>query len=137
MIVRSTASFFLLLLLFGCGNESASESDPLDAGAMPVADLDDTRVAETASSSGSFEMLIMDIFSISGKGVVVTGQVKSGAITVGDTACVSGGPPLTVTGIEMLRETPDTLTEGDMGGLLFADLSKDDVEKGSFVRSCD
>jgi translation elongation factor EF-Tu-like GTPase len=103
---------------------------------MQVTNLDDTRDGETAISSASFDMLIVDVFTISGKGVVVTGQVESGAASVGDTVCVSGGAPMTVDGIEMRRETPDTLQEGDLGGLLFADLLKDDVEKGSFVKSC-
>ena len=132
IVILSLATF-----LFGCSNDSASETDSSSASGMQVADLDDTRDSETTVSTGSFEMLIMDVFTISGKGVVVTGQVKSGAASVGDTVCVSGGAPMAVDGIELRRETPDTLKEGDLGGLLFADLLKGDVEKGSFVKSCD
>ncbi len=136
MIGKLIVSLSFAAILFGCSNDSASETDSSSASGMQVANLDDTRDGETAVSSGSFEMLIMDVFTISGKGVVVTGQVKSGVVSVGNTVCVSGGPPMSVDGIELLRESPDTLKEGDLGGLLFADLLKDDVEKGSFVKSC-
>lgn len=136
MIGKLIVSLSLAAILFGCSNDSASETDSSSASGMPVADVNDTRDSETAVSSGSFDMLVMDVFTISGKGVVVTGPVKSGAVAVGDTVCVSGGAPMTVDGIELRRETPDTLKEGDLGGLLIAGLLKDDVEKGSFVKSC-
>lgn len=137
MIGKLFIGMCFISILIACSNDSESETDSSSASGMQVANLDDTRGDETGVSSGSFEMLIMDVFTISGKGVVVTGQVKSGAISVGDTVCVSGGAPMAVDAIEMRRESPDTLKEGDLGGLLFADLLKDDVEKGSFVKSCD
>jgi len=92
---------------------------------------------EADAVAGSFAMSVADVFTVTGKGVVVTGQVKSGAISVGDSVCISGGQPVTVESIEMFRKILDTLAAGDRGGLLLKDISKNDVQKGEVVRSCD
>lgn len=93
-------------------------------------------VVETKEADGPFEMPVADVFNITGQGVVVTRQVKNGSISVGDTVCIGGGSPVTVKGIEMMRETLESISAGDMGGLLFEGISKDDIAKGDIVRSC-
>jgi elongation factor Tu len=94
-------------------------------------------VAETSDAKGPFEMAVADVFNITGQGVVVTGRVKSGSISVGESVCIAGGSPVTVKGIEMMRKTLESISAGDMGGLMLEGISKDDISKGDVVRSCD
>jgi len=95
-----------------------------------------TDVVEAAEAEGPFEMLVADVSKITGKGAVVTGQVKKGAISIGASVCIAGGSPVAVTGIEMSRKELNTLAAGDIGGLLLQDVAKDDIAKGDVVRSC-
>lgn len=137
MIRNPGISLCLALLLVACSNDSSSEADPSGDGDMQRAVPDTTDVDEAAAAAGPFEMPVADVFTVTGKGVVVTGQVKNGAISVGDSVCIAGGSPVTVAGIEMSREVLDTLAAGNMGGLLLTDISKDDISKGDVIRSCD
>lgn len=136
MIRNPGISLCLALVLVACSNDSSSEADPSGAGDMQRAAPDTADVSEAAAADGPFEMPVADVFTISGKGVVVTGQVKTGAISVGDSVCIAGGSPVTVAGIEMFREELETLAAGDRGGLLLQGISKDDIAKGDVVRSC-
>jgi len=136
MIRNPGISLCLALLLVACSNDSSTEAETSGAGDMQRAVPDTADVTEAAAADGPFEMLVADVFNISGKGVVVTGQVKTGAISVGDSVCIAGGPPVTVAGIEMFREELDTLAAGDRGGLLLQDVAKDDIAKGAVIRSC-
>ena len=72
-------------------------------------------------SDQSFSMLIEDVFSITGRGVVVTGTVKRGQVTVGDTVTVespNGNFSTKVNGIEMFRKKKETAVSGDNCGIL-------------------
>jgi len=83
-------------------------------------------------------MPVADVFSISGKGVVITGQVKSGSVSVGDAVCLNSGVgPLTVDGIEVFRKVVDSATAGMNVGLLLSGLAKGDAEPGAMVTTCD
>ena len=137
MIRNPVISLCLALILVACGNDSSGKAEPSGAGGMQSAVPDSANVSEAAAAEGPFEMPVADVFTISGKGVVVTGQVKRGAISVGDSVCIAGGSPVTVAGIEMHRKELDTLAAGDRGGLLLNDISKDDISKGDVIRSCD
>jgi len=81
-----------------------------------------------------FRMTIEDVFSISGRGTVVTGKVESGTIKVGDAVEISGGTgsPVKskVTGIEMFRKITDTAKAGDNIGCLLQGVNPQDVERG-------
>jgi elongation factor Tu len=115
-----------------CLGALASESDaPETYGPETYAPETDHQAA-----SDDFEMAVMDVFNITGKGVVATGQVSQGSISVGDLVCLSNGQSATVEGIEMFRKVLDSLGPGDSGGLLLGGLSKDDVEKGEVISSC-
>jgi len=84
----------------------------------------------------SFVMPVEDVFSISGRGTVVTGRIETGVIKVGDEVEVVGIRPTqktTVTGIEMFRKLLDQGQAGDNAGLLLRGLKRDDVERGQVL----
>ncbi|MGH9413887.1 MAG: elongation factor Tu, partial [Terriglobales bacterium] len=78
-------------------------------------------------------MPIEDIFSISGRGTVVTGRIERGKVKVGEEIEIVGFRPTTkkiVTGIEMFKKSLDEGMAGDNAGLLLRGTEKDDVERG-------
>lgn len=83
-----------------------------------------------------FLMPIEDVFSITGRGTVVTGRVESGVIKVGDECEIVGLRPTqktTVTGVEMFRKLLDQGEAGDNVGLLLRGTKKEDVERGQII----
>ncbi|KAL2341221.1 hypothetical protein Fmac_009161 [Flemingia macrophylla] len=85
-----------------------------------------------------FLMPIEDVFSIQGRGTVVTGRVEQGTIKVGEEVEVLGltqsGPlRTTVTGVEMFKKILDRGEAGDNVGLLLRGLKRDDVQRGMVV----
>jgi elongation factor Tu len=83
-----------------------------------------------------FAMPIEDVFSITGRGTVVTGRIEQGTLKVGDQVEIVGLRDLqttTVTGIEMFRKLLDEGRAGDNVGLLLRGIGKDDVERGQVV----
>jgi len=81
-----------------------------------------------------FLMPVEDVFSITGRGTVVTGRVERGVLNVGDTIDIIGmqeeKQTTTVTGIEMFRKLLDRAEAGDNAGILLRGTKKDDVERG-------
>jgi len=85
-----------------------------------------------------FQMPIEDVFSITGRGTVVTGRVEQGVLRVGSEVEIVGirdTQRSTVTGVEMFRKLLDEARAGDNVGLLLRGVGKDDVERGQVV--CD
>jgi elongation factor Tu len=83
-----------------------------------------------------FLMPVEDVFSISGRGTVVTGRIERGIVKVGDEIEVVGIRPTqktTVTGVEMFRKLLDEGRAGDNAGLLLRGLKRDDVERGQVL----
>jgi len=84
-----------------------------------------------------FLMPIEDIFSITGRGTVVTGRVERGKISLQDAVDIVGIRPQTqktvVTGIEMFRKLLDEAQAGDNVGLLLRGIQKEDVERGQVI----
>jgi len=83
-----------------------------------------------------FLMPIEDVFSIKGRGTVVTGRVERGKIKVNEEVEIVGIRPTTksvVTGVEMFRKTLDEGQAGDNVGLLLRGIEKDDVERGQVL----
>jgi elongation factor Tu len=81
-------------------------------------------------------MPVEDVFSISGRGTVVTGRIERGIIKVGDEIEVVGirdTQKTTVTGVEMFRKLLDQGQAGDNAGLLLRGLKRDDVERGQVL----
>jgi elongation factor Tu len=80
-----------------------------------------------------FLMPIEDIFSISGRGTVVTGRIERGKIKVGEEAEIVGfreTRKTVVTGVEMFKKQLDEGLAGDNAGLLLRGIAKEDVERG-------
>jgi elongation factor Tu len=84
-----------------------------------------------------FLMPVEDIFSISGRGTVVTGRVERGVIKVGEEVEIVGlkesSSKTTVTGVEMFRKLLDQGQAGDNVGLLVRGIKKEDVERGQVL----
>ena len=83
-----------------------------------------------------FLMPVEDVFTITGRGTVVTGRVESGVIKTGETVELVGLAPTqttTVTGVEMFRKILDEGQAGDNVGLLLRGTKKEDVERGMVV----
>jgi len=83
-----------------------------------------------------FLLPIEDVFSISGRGTVVTGRVERGIIKVGDEVEIVGLRPTqktTITGVEMFRKLLDEGRAGDNVGLLLRGTKKEEVERGQVV----
>lgn len=82
-------------------------------------------------------MPVEDVFSIKGRGTVVTGRVERGKLKVNDKVEIVGIHPNTtstvVTGVEMFRKQLDDAQAGDNIGLLLRGIEKDDVERGQVV----
>ena len=84
-----------------------------------------------------FLMPIEDIFTITGRGTVVTGRVERGQLTVNEEVEILGirekSTTTTVTGIEMFRKLLDYTEAGDNCGLLLRGIKREDVERGQIV----
>jgi elongation factor Tu len=84
-----------------------------------------------------FMMSIEDVFSIKGRGTVVTGRVERGQIKVGEAVEIVGLRPKSmnsvVTGVEMFHKTLDSGQAGDNLGLLLRGIDREDVERGMVV----
>ena len=83
-----------------------------------------------------FLMPIEDVFSISGRGTVVTGRVERGVVKVGDVVEIVGIRPTTsttVTGVEMFRKLLDQGQAGDNIGALLRGIKREDVERGQVL----
>jgi elongation factor Tu len=85
---------------------------------------------------GAFLMPIEDVFSISGRGTVVTGRIERGIVKVGDEVAIVGirdTTKTTVTGVEMFRKLLDQGQAGDNVGVLLRGTKRDDVERGQVL----
>jgi translation elongation factor EF-Tu-like GTPase len=79
-----------------------------------------------------FQLTVEDIFRIKNRGVVATGRVASGVVSVGDTV-LAGGTPLVVKGVEKFRKVTDSAAEGENVGLLFDDAAHDVLTRGAVL----
>ena len=85
---------------------------------------------------GDFLMPVEDVFSISGRGTVVTGRVERGIVKVGDTVEIVGirdTEKTVATGVEMFRKLLDEGRAGDNVGVLLRGTKKDEVERGQVL----
>jgi elongation factor Tu len=83
-----------------------------------------------------FLMPIEDVFSITGRGTVVTGRIEQGVVNVGDTVEIVGlkdTTSTTVTGVEMFRKLLDQGQAGDNVGVLLRGTKKEEVERGQVL----
>ncbi len=85
---------------------------------------------------GDFLMPVEDVFSISGRGTVVTGRIERGMVKIGDTVSIVGiksTQETTCTGVEMFRKLLDEGRAGDNVGILLRGTKRDEVERGQVL----
>jgi elongation factor Tu len=116
----------------------ALEGDPQWVGGIvELMDAVDTFVAEPPRATDQpFLMPIEDVFSITGRGTVVTGKVEQGIVKVGDEVEIVGIRPTqktVCTGVEMFRKLLDQGQAGDNIGALLRGTKKEDVERGQVL----
>jgi translation elongation factor TU len=118
----------------------ALEGDTSEIGRpaiMKLMEACDTYIPEPVRATDkTFLMPVEDVFSISGRGTVVTGRVERGIVKVGDEIEIVGIRPTqktTVTGIEMFRKLLDEGRAGDNCGVLLRGTKKEDVERGQVL----
>jgi translation elongation factor EF-Tu-like GTPase len=125
---------------FGRKKDDMSVDTLLDRAnaASPTGTVAAAPVEAGPVAAGSFRLPVEDVFSIHGRGTVVTGRIESGVGRVGqEVAVVRGGSVVattTITGIEMFRKVVDTAGVGDNVGLLLADLAKEQLAAGDVVQ---
>jgi len=98
--------------------------------------VDENIPTPTRDLDKPFLMPIEDVFSIKGRGTVVTGRISRGVVTVNDEVEIVGIKPTVktvVTGVEMFRKTLDRGEAGDNVGILLRGIEKDDVERGQVL----
>jgi elongation factor Tu len=104
---------------------------------MKLMDAIDSYIPEpTREIDKPFLMPVEDVFTISGRGTVVTGRVDRGKITVGEEIEIVGITPTSktvVTGVEMFRKVLDEGRAGDNIGVLLRGTKKEEVERGQVV----
>jgi len=108
-----------------------------EAAIFKLADALDTYIPQPQRAiDGAFLMPVEDVFSISGRGTVVTGRIERGIVKVGDEIEIVGLKPTaktTVTGVEMFRKLLDQGEAGDNVGVLLRGTKREEVERGQVL----
>ena len=119
---------------------AALEGRDVDTGAPSVIELmtavDDYIPQPERPKDMAFLMPIEDVFSISGRGTVVTGRIERGIVNVGDEVEIVGVKETSksvVTGVEMFRKLLDSGEAGDNVGCLLRGVGRDEVERGQVL----
>lgn len=87
-----------------------------------------------SSISGSFLMIVEDVFTITGRGTVVTGRIERGNVRLNDVVKLEpSGKNATVNGIEMFRKALDYAQAGNNIGLFLREVSRDEVSRGTRI----
>jgi len=104
---------------------------------MELMNTVDTEIPEPVREiEKPFLMPVEDVFSIKGRGTVVTGRIETGQVKVGEEIEIVGlkdSTKTTVTGVEMFRKMLDAGQAGDNVGILLRGIEKDDVERGQVL----
>jgi elongation factor Tu len=118
----------------------AMEGDKGDLGEgaiMKLADALDSYIPTPERAiDGTFLMPVEDVFSISGRGTVVTGRIEKGIVKVGEEVEIVGIRPVqktVCTGVEMFRKLLDQGQAGDNVGVLLRGTKREDVERGQVL----
>jgi len=129
-IIRGSA---LKAMNCGCGKDDCPNCKPV---IELLNTMDDYFPEPKRDIDKPFLMPIEDIFSIKGRGTVVTGRIETGIVKVGDKVEIVGfgeTKETVITGVEMFRKELDQGQAGDNVGLLLRGIEKNDVERGMVV----
>ncbi len=117
--------------------EDGDESDMGKGSILKLAEALDSYIPQPERAvDGDFLMPVEDVFSISGRGTVVTGRIERGIIHVGDEIEIVGikaTEKTTCTGVEMFRKLLDEGQAGDNVGILLRGTKREDVERGQVL----
>jgi len=123
---------FSVILTTACEQQATAEPP---AKVMAAVEKESEPIAPTTGGGGDFSMTVVDVFAITGKGVVITGKVSSGSIGVNETVCVplNSGEAVarTVIGIEQFRKILDRIGAGENGGILVEGVDRAEIKKGA------
>ena len=124
----------------GSALKALEANSPDDEAAKPILELvkalDENIPEPVREVDKPFLMPIEDIFSIEGRGTVVTGRIERGMVKINEEVDVVGLKPTqktVVTGIEMFNKSLDEGRAGDNAGILLRGLKKEDVERGQVI----
>jgi len=113
------------------------QSDIGEPAIFRLADALDSYIPEPKRAlDGAFLMPVEDVFSISGRGTVVTGRIERGIVKVGEELEIVGIKPTlktTCTGVEMFRKLLDQGQAGDNVGVLLRGTKREEVERGQVL----
>jgi len=113
------------------------QSDIGEPSIFRLADALDSYIPEPKRAlDGAFLMPVEDVFSISGRGTVVTGRIERGIVKVGEELEIVGIKPTlktTCTGVEMFRKLLDQGQAGDNVGVLLRGTKREEVERGQVL----
>ena len=129
-VIRGSA---LKALECGCGKDDCGKCKPI---LELMAAVDSYVPQPTRETDKPFLMPIEDVFSISGRGTVVTGRIERGKVRVGDEIEIVGfrdTQKTIVTGVEMFRKILDEGQAGDNVGVLLRGLKREEVERGQVL----
>jgi elongation factor Tu len=117
--------------------ESADNSDPWAQKVLDLVNALDTYIPEPVRETAKpFLMPVEDVFSIEGRGTVVTGKIEQGMIKVGEEVEIIGlkdTVKTTVTGIEMFNKQLQEGMAGDNAGILLRGIKKEDITRGQVL----
>ncbi|OYW13008.1 MAG: elongation factor Tu, partial [Rhodospirillales bacterium 12-54-5] len=119
-----------------CALESRDDAIGKEAVLKLMAEVDAYIPQPARAIDKPFLMPIEDVFSISGRGTVITGRVERGIVNVGDEMEIVGIRPTTktiITGVEMFRKLLDQGQAGDNIGALLRGTKREDVERGQVL----
>jgi elongation factor Tu len=118
----------------------STSTDPDDDAFTPIKELMeavDSSIPEPVRDlDKDFLMSVEDVFTISGRGTVATGQVERGVVKVGEEIEITGireTQKTTVTGVEMFRKELDQGQAGDNVGILLRGVKREDIERGQVI----
>ena len=122
----------------GAMESSATDSsDPAYACIKELMAAVDSYIPEpTRDLDKDFLMSVEDVFTISGRGTVATGQIERGIVKVGEEIEITGireTQTTTVTGVEMFRKSLDQGQAGDNVGILLRGLKREEIERGQVI----
>ena len=122
----------------GAMESSATDSsDPAYAHIKELLAAVDSYIPEpTRDLDKDFLMSVEDVFTISGRGTVATGQIERGIVKVGEEIEITGireTQTTTVTGVEMFRKSLDQGQAGDNVGILLRGLKREEIERGQVI----
>ncbi len=117
--------------------EAKSKDDPAIKPILELADALDNYIPDPVRDiEKPFLMPVEDVFSIEGRGTVVTGRIERGKVKVNEEVEIIGLRPTVktvITGIEMFNKSLDEGIAGDNAGVLLRGLKKEDVERGQVI----